>query len=244
MMNDNMNNKDGVTQDFNIDLVLLFGILRKNIVLLIVVGLIGGGLAYSVTRYLIPEKYKATATVIINNKATDSQYIYPSEIKSSQDLAELYSIIIKADSVLEQVRDSMGIDISNEDLKRSIDVNMVGETQVVQISCVSTNPDYALDLVTQFVYYSKPMIREKVEAGSVKDLNEPALSNNGRPISPNRRKNTIIGIVAGVLFSGMIVVMKELLNTTFKTEADITNTLGIPVLGVIPYVERKEFGVK
>ncbi len=243
-MNDNMNNKDGVTQDFNIDLVLLFGILRKNIVLLIVVGLIGGGLAYSVTRYLIPEKYKATATVIINNKATDSQYIYPSEIKSSQDLAELYSIIIKADSVLEQVRDSMGIDISNEDLKRSIDVNMVGETQVVQISCVSTNPDYALDLVTQFVYYSKPMIREKVEAGSVKDLNEPALSNNGRPISPNRRKNTIIGIVAGVLFSGMIVVMKELLNTTFKTEADITNTLGIPVLGVIPYVERKEFGVK
>lgn len=243
-MNDNLNNKDKNQEEYSVDLMLLFGVLRKNLIWLIVVGLIGGALAYSVSRYLIPEKYRAVATVIINNKSTDSQYIYPSEIKSSQDLAQLYSIIIKADGVLEQVKDSLGIEISNEDLKKTINVNMVGETQVVEISCVSTNPDYALDLVTKFVEFSKPMIREKVEAGSVKDLNEPTLSNNGRPISPNIKRNTMLGAILGFMFCAFIVVLKQMLNTTFKTETEVTNTLGIPVLGVVPFVERKEFGVK
>ena len=239
-MNDNLNNQD----EYSIDVVLLFSILRKNLALLIIAAIIGGGLSFSITKYIIPEKYKATATVIINNRASDSQYIYPSEIQSSQDLAQLYSIIIKADGVLEQVRESLNIDISNEDLKKAIDVSLVGDTQVVEISCVSTNPDYALDLVAKFVEYSKPMILEKVEAGSVKDLNEPALSNNGRPVSPSKKKNTALGFLGGLFIATAVVILKEMFNTTFKTEAEVTNTLGIPVLGVVPFVERKEFGVK
>lgn len=237
LMNDNIKNEEVYT----IDLRLLFGVLRKNLIFLIIAAIIGGGLSYSITRYLIPYKYRATATVIINNKANDSQYIYPSEIQSSQDLAQLYSIIIKADGVLNQVKEAMNLDMSNEDLKKAISVSLVGDTQVVEISCVSTNPDYALDLVSKFVEYSKPVILEKVEAGSVKDLNEPALSNNGRPISPSRKRNTALGMIFGLICAVVIVALKELLNTKFKTEADVSGTLGIPVLGVVPYVERKEF---
>ncbi len=243
-MNENNNRRNMNSEEYTIDLMLMLGLLRKHVLLIIVAAIIGGGLAYSYTRFMIPEKYRATATVIINNRATDSQYIYPSEIQSSQDLAQLYSIIIKADNVLESVKKDLNLDISNEQLKNSIDVGLVGETQVVEISCTSTNPDYALDLVTKFVEYSKPVILEKVEAGSVKDLNEPALSNNGYPVSPNRRKNTAVGVLGGMVASAAFVILKEMLNTKFKTEADVTNTLGIPVLGVIPYIEGKEFAQK
>lgn len=239
-MNENARNTD----EYTIDLMLLLGLLRKHLIFLIVVALLGGGLAFTVTKYLIPERYKATATVIINNRATDSQYIYPSEIQSSQDLAQLYSIIIKADNVLESVKKDLNLDISNEQLKNAISVSLVGDTQVVEISCVSTNPDYALDLVTKFVEYSKPVILEKVEAGSVKDLNEPALSNNGYPVSPNKRKNTLIGVMGGFVAAAAFIVLREMLNTKFKTEADVVNTLGVPVLGVIPFVEEKEFAVR
>lgn len=224
--------------------MMMFNLLKKHVVFILIAAIIGGGLAYSVTRFLIPERYRATATVIINNRATDSQYIYPSEIQSSQDLAQLYSIIIKADNVLESVKKDLDLDISNEELKNSIQVGLVGETQVVEISCTSTNPEYALNLVDKFVKYSKPVILEKVEAGSVKDLNEPALSNNGNPVSPNRKKNTAIGILGGAVAAAAFIILREMLDTKFKTEADVTNTLGIPVLGVIPYVEGKEFAEK
>ncbi len=239
-----MNEYQKNNEEYTIDLMLMLGLLRKHIVLILVAAIIGGGLSFTVTKYLIPEKYRATATVIINNRATDSQYIYPSEIQSSQDLAQLYSIIIKADGVLEAVKKDLHLNISNEQLKNSIVVGLVGETQVVEISCTSTNPQYALDLVTKFVEYSKPVILEKVEAGSVKDLNEPALSNNGNPVSPDKKKNTAIGILGGAVLAAAFVILREMLNTKFKTEQDVTNTLHVPVLGVIPFIEEKEFAAK
>lgn len=241
-MNENARNTNN--EEYTIDLMLMLGLLRKHVIMLIVCAIVGGIAAFGYTNYFVPEKYKATATVIINNRATDSQYIYPSEIQSSQDLAQLYSIIIKADNVLEAVRKDLNLNISNEQLKNSIQVGLVGDTQVVEISCTSTNPQYALDLVTKFVEHSKPVILEKVEAGSVKDLNEPALSNNGHPVSPNKKKNTAIGFLGGLVAAAAFVILREMLNTKFKTEADVTNTLGIPVLGVIPFIEEKEFAQK
>ena len=44
---------------------------------------------------------------------------------------------------------------------------------------------------------------------------------------------TILGILAAVF----IVVVRFLLDNTYKTELDIQNDLGLPVLGVIPSVE-------
>ena len=60
---------------------------------------------------------------------------------------------------------------------------------------------------------------DKVDAGSVKELNEAALANNGNPVSPNKKKNTVIGALGGLVLAAAIVVLKELLNTTLKTEA-------------------------
>ncbi len=239
-MNENNNNRE----EYTIDLMLMLGLIRKHLIFIVIAAIIGGGLAFSVTKYLIPNKYRASATVIINNRATDSQYIYPSEIQSSQDLAQLYSIIIKADVVLEAVKKDLELDISNEQLKNSISVGLVGDTQVVQISCTSTNPDYALDLVTKFVEYSAPVILEKVEAGSVKIINDPAVMNNGHPVSPSKKKNTSVGFLGGAVLAVAFIILREMLDTRFKTEADVTNTLGIPVLGVIPFVDEKEFESK
>ena len=52
------------------------------------------------------------------------------------------------------------------------------------------------------------------------------------------------GFLLGFILAAAIVILKELLNTTLKTEADVTSTLGIPLLGVIPMVDRKEFRAK
>lgn len=237
LMNEKLRDSDGDVIDFTV----LFHTLRKYVVLLIVAAVVCGVGAYFYTEYFIPEQYKASATVIVNNRASDSQYIYPSEISSSQDLAELYSIIIKSDTVLEQVIDDLDLNLSYEQLRNSVTVQTVSSTQVVEISMVGTDPEYIKSIVAKFVEYSKPMILEKVEAGSVKDLNEAAVSNNGNPISPNKSKNAMMGGIAGFVIVAAIVLLKELLNTKIKSENDVTNTLNVPLLGVIPAVDRKEF---
>lgn len=239
-----MNGKYKNTEEDVIDLSVMFGVLMKNWVLILIMTILGAAAAFSITKYLIPEKYQATATVIVNNKAGDTQYVNLSDITSSQGLAELYSIIIKSDNVLDKIVNDLGDETSYEELKKSVKVETISDTQVVQISMTSTDPKHAQEIVDKFVKYSKPVIMEKVDAGSVKELNAAALSNNGDPISPSMPKNTIVGGGLGFILAAAIVILKELLNTTLKTEADVTSTLGIPLLGVIPMVDRKEFRAK
>lgn len=237
-----MNEKPQTIADqSSIDLSVIFTILRKYIVVIIIGGILGGGVSYFYTKYFIPPRYMASATVIVNNRASDSQYIYPSEMSTSRNLAQLYSIIIKSDTVLENVINDLNLNITYEQLKNCVSVNVIDNTQVVEISVTSTSPDFALNVAEKFVEYSKPMIIEKVEAGSVKDLNEPAMINGGAPISPNRRKNTINGVAVGLIIVVAIVFFKEYLDTKIRTEADAVAALDVPVLGVIPLIDRKEF---
>ena len=236
-----MNGKYKNEEEDVIDLSVIFGVLLKNLPLLIIMMVLGAAAAFSYTKYFIPEKYQATATVIVNNKTNDSQYISQGDITSAKNLAELYSIIIKSDTVLDKIINDMGEKTSYSELRNSVTVTTVSETQVVTISMTSTDPEHAKEIVEKFVKYSKPVIMDKVDAGSVKELNEAALSNNGNPVSPNKKKNTMIGALGGLVLAAALVILKELLNTTLKTETDVKNALDVPLLGVIPKVDRKEF---
>lgn len=236
-----MNEKIKDSGDDVIELSLVFSLIRKYIVFLIIASIIGGVSAYFYTKYMIPERYQATATVIINNRATDTQFIYPSEISSSQQLAELYSLIVKSDTVMQQVIDELDLNVTYEQLRNSISVQTLSSSQVVEISLISTDPEYAKKVVSTFVKYSKQFMADKVDAGKVDDLNLAAVSNNGYPISPNRKKNTMFGAMVGLAVAVAIVVLKQLLNTKLKSESDIVSTLNVPLLGVIPAVDRKEF---
>jgi len=236
-MNGNYKNEEDV-----IDLSVLFGVLLKNLPLLIIMMVLGAAAAFSYTKYLVPERYEATATVIINNKTSDTQqYITAGDLSSSKNLAELYSIIITSDTVLDKIMNDMGDKTTYTELK-SVKVETISESQVVKISMTSTDPQHAKEIVEKFVKYSKPVIMDKVDAaGSVKDLNDTVMSNNGNPVSPNKKKNTLIGALAGFVLGAAIVILKELLNNTLKTEADVKNALDVPLLGVVPKVDRKEF---
>lgn len=236
-----MNGKYKNDEEDVIDLSVLFGVLLKNLPLLIIMMVLGAAAAFSYTKYLVPEKYEASATVIINNKSSDTQYVNQGDLSSAKNLAELYSIIIKSDTVLDKIMNDMGDSTSYGELK-SVKVETMNETQVVKISMTSTDPEHAKEIVEKFVKYSKPVIMDKVDAaGSVKELNDAVLSNNGNPVSPNKNKNTMVGALGGLVLAAALVVLKELLNTTLKTEADVKNALDVPLLGVIPKIERKEF---
>ncbi|CAG6151592.1 capsular polysaccharide biosynthesis protein Cps14C [Streptococcus pneumoniae] len=58
----------------------------------------------------------------------------------------------------------------------------------------------------------------------------PAIS----PSSPNIKRNTLIGFLAGVVGTSVIVFLLEFLNTRVKRPEDIENTLQMTLLGVVP----------
>lgn len=236
-----MNEKEKVNTEDIIDLSLALTILKKYFVLLIIGTIIGGVGSYYYTKFFIPNTYKATATVIVNNVSPDVQYLYTSELNTSRSLAQLYTVVIKSDTVLKKVIEDLDLNMSYEQLKNSVQVTAIENTQVVEISVVSSNPEYALSVTEKFVECSKIMIAEKFENGSVKDLNVAYLVNNGAPIAPNKRKNATKGAALGLVLVAVVVFIKEFLDTKIRTEADAVAALNVPLLGVVPMVDRKDF---
>ena len=223
-----------------IDLRVVFGIVRKNLILIIIVTTIFGIGAYFYSSFFIAKQYSASATIIVNNKATDKTVLSTTEINAAQGLAEVYSIIIKSDTVLQQVIDNLQLNMSYETLNSKISVSAVNSTQVVQITMTHTNAEFAQKVVAEIVEVAPPIIADKVEAGSVKVISASKISNNGRPVSPDLKKNALIGALAGMVLVLLLVFLKEMTNNTFKTEDDIINTLNVPLIGIIPEVDGKE----
>jgi len=236
-MNDNVKG----SQNDVIDLSELFLIMRKYLAIIIIATLVGAFGSYYYTKNYISPLYNVKASVIVDYNTNETDEIDIGQSNNSIKLANLYAVIAKSDAVLQLVLDDLDSSLTYEQLKNSISVTTVDDTQVVELSMTSPDPDYAKLVITTFIEYSNQTINEQVKSSSVMYLNTAAVSNNGYPVSPNRRKNTMTGALAGFVLSFGIFVMKEFFNNKIKSEKEIVSALDVPMLGSIPLINVKDF---
>lgn len=75
-------------------------------------------------------------------------------------------------------------------------------------------------------------VAEVMVPTNVQIVDEPTLPE--RPISPRRVRILLLAALVGLLLSSGYIVVMELMNRTIRTEEDVKNYLGLPVLGSIP----------
>ncbi len=236
-------------QEKELDLRVILDVLRKNIIPLVLVTVVFGACFFVYSNYFITKKYSASAILIVNNRSKDNNVVNNTEITAAQSLADVYSIIIKSDAVLQPVLTDETLKANHpkhslmtyEILRNSLSISNVNSTQVINITMTDTDAAYAKDVVDCIVDKAPAIIKDKVEAGSVKEISEAKIDNSGKPVSPNSVRNAAVGALIGLVLTLIVVFIRELTNNTFKTEEDVVNVLNIPLLGIIPSVETKEF---
>jgi succinoglycan biosynthesis transport protein ExoP len=57
------------------------------------------------------------------------------------------------------------------------------------------------------------------------------------PVSPNRRKILMMGIILGLALGGAFVLLVELMDNSFKKIEDVEEALGLKVIGISPKVD-------
>ncbi len=235
-----MDEKENV-RETEIDLRAILLLLKRNLAFLIVITILFGVGTYLFSKFFLPKKYEATATIIVNNLSDSEGTINNTEIVAAQNLADVYAIIIKSDTVLQEVIDREKLSMSYDELRSAVNVSSVNSTQVITVSMVHPDKNVAKTVIASIVDIAPPIIKDRVEAGSVEELGDAKISNNENPVSPKSGRNAAMGAAFGLLLALVIIFVKEFTNNTFKTEEDVTDTLNIPLLGIIPAVETKEF---
>ena len=130
-----------------IDLKELFEIFWSKKILIILVVILFGviGIAYSFL--LVVPKYTSSTTLVLTKadsvtKPTDlNDSITTSDITLNSQLVSTYSELAKSKKVLRTVISNLQIDIDEEELRKSISVTSVKDTELIEINV--TNIDAA-----------------------------------------------------------------------------------------------------
>ena len=224
-------------QDYEtIDLLELLGVLRQHILALLLTTVLAALAGFLVSSFVLTPQYQASALMIVNTRQDTSANVTSDQLTSASRLVSTYSIIVKSDTVLNQVIANLGLNMTYETLASKVEVSAVDETQVMEITVTDPNPDGARQVCEQITQVAPDAILTAVEAGSVKVIS--AASVDPDPVSPNIPRNTAISGVLGLVVCVGILFLRVLLDNKINTEDDVTKHLGLTVIGVIPNYEN------
>lgn len=219
-----------------IDLTEILSAVRQHLLELIFVTLAAALVGFTASKFLMIPKYDSSALMIVNTRQDVNANVTSDQINSATKLVSTYSIIIKSDTVLQQVIDNLGLNLTYAKLNKRVTVAAVDDTQVMKITVQSDSPEWARQVCEQIITVAPDVIKEAVEAGSVKVISNPSLATE--PVSPNIKKNTMLAAAVGFVLVIGIIVLQVLLDNKINTEEDVTKYLDMTVLGVIPQYDQ------
>ncbi len=221
--------------EVEIDLRELFFALKKRLFLILAIGLLCGCLSFAYTKFFITPIYTSTSSMLVLTKETTLSSI--ADLQIGSQLTKDYTVLTTSRDVLNTVIDNLGLNMNYRQLRANIAINNPEDTRILNISVTDTNPEDAKKIVDELASVAAAYIGDKMEVIPPKIIEKGELPTI--KTSPSMSKNTMLGLLAGVILSAGIVVVVTIMNDTMKTEDDIEKYLGMPTLAVVP--DRKDY---
>ncbi|MFY9176638.1 MAG: Wzz/FepE/Etk N-terminal domain-containing protein [Caldicoprobacterales bacterium] len=200
------------------------------IILITLVCVISSGI---ISFFVLDKVYEASTTLMVSKTREDqSSNLQYNDILMNQKLVKTYSEIVKSNRVLEKVIEQLGLNMTTADLRNSIQVQSVSDTEIIRISVQDKDPNFATELANSIAVVFMGEIGSIMKMDNVQFIDPAKVPVN--PIKPRPLFNVAIAAVLGMMISVFIVFLVEYFDNTIKSIDDIENKLGLPVLGSIP----------
>ena len=223
------------TDEMEIDLREVFFALKKRALIILAALVAGALIAGAYTKLLVTPMYSSTATMLVLSKDTTLTSI--ADLQLGTQLTNDYSVLLTSRPVLEEVIDNLGLDMGYGSLKGAITLNNPSNTRILEITVQNSDPELARDLDNELAHTASDYIGDKMEVIPPKVIEEGEVSTS--QISPNTKKNIMLGALAGAVLAAGVVVLMSVLDDSIRSEDDIENFLGMPTLASVP--DRKDY---
>lgn len=220
-----------------IDVFHLFKILWKRKILIALVAIVAGALAFAYSAFIVKPEFTSTTRIyVVNRNQGDKPGLTNQDLQAGSYLVKDYREIILSQDVLEKVTSNLKLDLSPKALASKVKVTVPVDTRIVSISVNDRVPEEASRIANSLREVAAEKIISITRVSDVTTLEEarPATA----PSSPNIRRNTIIGLLGGTAFMVIAVLIVELLDTRVKRPEDIEDVMQIALLGVVPNLNK------
>ena len=220
-----------------IDVFHLLKILWKRKILIALVAIVVGALAFAYSAFIVKPEFTSTTRIyVVNRNQGDKPGLTNQDLQAGSYLVKDYREIILSQDVLEKVTSNLKLDLSPKDLAKKVKVTVPVDTRIVSISVNDRVPEEASRIANSLREVAAEKIISITRVSDVTTLEEarPAIA----PSSPNIRRNTIIGLLGGTVFTVVAVLVVELVDTRVKRPEDIEDVMKIALLGVVPKLDK------
>ena len=221
--------------EMEIDLREIFYALKKRIFMILAVGLLCGCLSCVYTKFFMTPVYTSTSSMLLLTKETTLSSL--ADLQMGSQLTKDYTVLTTSREVLQKVIENQELNISYKALKSCITLDNPTDTRILNVSVTYPDAEKAKAIVDELANVASSYIGDKMEVIPPKIIEDGEIPTV--QTSPSMSKNTMLGLVAGLILSAGIVVVITIMNDSIKTEDDIEKYLGISTLAVVP--DRKDY---
>ena len=221
--------------EIEIDLMELFYALKKRILVILAVMVLGAVAAGAYTKRLVTPRYSATSTMLVLTKETTLASL--ADLQLGSQLTQDYSVLLTSRTVMQDVLDNLGLDMSYQQLESSISINYPENTRIMEITVTNSDPKLAKQIVDEVAEVGSQFIADQMEAVPPKIIEQGEVPTSA--VSPSTNRNIMLGALAGLVLSAGVVILMTIMDDTLKSEDDIERYLGISTLASIP--DRKDY---
>lgn len=230
-----------------LDLKDYFRIIRKRLWLIVgtvIVVTVAAGLYSTYVKHPI---YQASTKIIVNQTAAqviaNQQQISSDMINTNIKMIDTYKEIIKTPAILDNVVGNYpNLGLTSEQLASKIKVSSVNNTQVMTVGVTDLSYQKAAEIANAVSEVFRQEIPNIFNVENVSILNHAKLDpvDSPSPISPNIPLNIAIAFIVSLMLSVGVAFLLEYMDDSIKTEADVEQYLGLPVLASISKVNFDE----
>ena len=220
-----------------IDVFHLLKILWKRKFLIALGAFVTGTVAFAYSSFIVKPEFTSTTRIyVVNRNQGDKPGLTNQDLQAGSYLVKDYREIILSQDVLEKVATDLKLELPPKGLASKIKVTVPVDTRIVSISVTDRAPEEASRIANSLREVAAQKIISVTRVSDVTTLEEarPATS----PSSPNIRRNTMVGFLAGAVVMVVTVLLVELLDTRVKRPEDIEDVMQIAVLGVVPNLDK------
>ncbi|MBZ2096086.1 capsular polysaccharide biosynthesis protein [Streptococcus oralis] len=220
-----------------IDVFQLLNTLWKRKLIIALVAIVTGTVAFAYSKFIIKPEYTSTTRIyVVNRNQGDKPGLTNQDLQAGSYLVKDYREIILSQDVLEKVVTDLKLNMSTKGLASKVQVTVPVDTRIVSISVKDKQPEEASRIANSLREVAAQKIINVTRVSDVTTLEEarPATS----PSSPNIRRNTLVGFLGGLGVVVVVVLLIELLDVRVKRPEDIEDVMQIPLLGVIPNLDK------
>ena len=218
-----------------IDLVEIFYLLLDNVWKIIICMLVCGGLAYGGTKLFIEPTYLATSKIYVVS-ASNNSVINLSDLQVGSQLTSDYQELMVSRPLLQDVIKNLDLNMDYKELEKMISITNTSDTRILSINVTTTNAQTSADIANELAKQAVIYLPEIMET-EAPNIVESAVAPSKRA-NPSYSKNTLIGMLIGMVIVCGILIIKHVTNDTVVTADDIEKYFGTMPLGSIPEYEK------